>query len=177
MQQQQAAASAAAAELAGASSGPAVSPAGLSPLYPPAERSQIQESWDALMRWSKTFSKRSGSGLSPIEAADKVVVFGGGSFGTAMGSSLALKKPQLDVVLLLRDPYLCKDINSSHCNTKYLPVRQGGLGAGAAAADRGAGVVAARTAVAALRHGLVQGTCPNTLKWQMHGVTAQQDHA
>ncbi|WIA37003.1 hypothetical protein OEZ86_008240 [Tetradesmus obliquus] len=121
MQQQQAAASAAAAELAGASSGPAVSPAGLSPLYPPAERSQIQESWDALMRWSKTFSKRSGSGLSPIEAADKVVVFGGGSFGTAMGSSLALKKPQLDVVLLLRDPYLCKDINSSHCNTKYLP--------------------------------------------------------
>jgi glycerol-3-phosphate dehydrogenase (NAD+) len=76
------------------------------------------------MRWSKTFSKRSANGLSPIEAADKVVVFGGGSFGTAMGSSLALKKPQLDVVLLLRDPYLCKDINSSHCNTKYLPVSQ-----------------------------------------------------
>jgi hypothetical protein len=125
MQQQQAAAAAAAsapAELAG-QAGSALGP-GLAPLYPPAERSQIQESWDALMRWSKTFSKRSANTLSPIEAADKVVVFGGGSFGTAMGSSLALKKPQLDVVLLLRDPYLCKDINSSHCNTKYLPVSQ-----------------------------------------------------
>jgi glycerol-3-phosphate dehydrogenase (NAD+) len=125
MQQQQAAAAAAApapAELAGQAGSP-LGP-GLAPLYPPAERSQIQESWDALMRWSKTFSKRSANGLSPIEAADKVVVFGGGSFGTAMGSSLALKKPQLDVVLLLRDPYLCKDINSSHCNTKYLPVSQ-----------------------------------------------------
>lgn len=89
-------------------------------LYPPSERSQIQESWDTLMRWSKTFSKRQAN--SPIEAANKVVVFGGGSFGTAMGTSLAVKKQQLDVVLLLRDPYLCKDINAQHCNTKYLPV-------------------------------------------------------
>lgn len=28
------------------------------------------------------------------------------------------------VVLLLRDPYLCKDINERHCNTRYLPVRR-----------------------------------------------------
>lgn len=26
------------------------------------------------------------------------------------------------VVLLLRDPYLCKDINEQHCNTRYLKV-------------------------------------------------------
>lgn len=27
------------------------------------------------------------------------------------------------VTLLLRDPYLCKDINELHCNTRYLKVR------------------------------------------------------
>lgn len=90
-------------------------------LYPPAERSQIQESWDTLMRWSKSFSRRQAKALSPIEATDKVVIFGGGSFGTAMGTALALKKAELDVVLLLRDPYLCKDINTQHRNSKYLP--------------------------------------------------------
>jgi len=54
-----------------------------------------------------------------------VVVFGGGSFGTAMGTSLAHKKADLDVVLLLRDPYLCHDINSKHINSKYLAVSPG----------------------------------------------------
>lgn len=76
------------------------------------------------MRWSKAFRRQQTAGGSPIEAAEKVVVFGGGSFGTAMGSSLARKKADLDVVLLLRDPYLCADINSAHVNTKYLPVRR-----------------------------------------------------
>lgn len=42
-----------------------------------------------------------------------------------MGTSLALKKPDLDVVLLLRDPYLCHDINSKHINSKYLAVSRG----------------------------------------------------
>lgn len=92
-----------------------------SPLYPPSERSQIQESWDTLMRWSKVFRKQKAA-ISPIEAADKIVVFGGGSFGTAMGCALARKKADLDVVLLLRDPYVCKDINTLHRNTKYLKV-------------------------------------------------------
>lgn len=49
-------------------------------------------------------------------------MFGGGSFGTAMGYSLARKRAELDVVLLLRDKQLCSDINEGHCNTKYLPV-------------------------------------------------------
>ena len=52
----------------------------------------------------------------------KVVVFGGGSFGTAMGAALAEQRPGVQVVLLLRDPYLCKDINEAHCNTRYLKV-------------------------------------------------------
>jgi hypothetical protein len=29
------------------------------------------------------------------------------------------------VTLLLRDPYLCKDINELHCNSRYLKVRRG----------------------------------------------------
>lgn len=69
--------------------------------------------------------RRQKQAFDPIGAAEKVVVFGGGSFGTAMGTSLAHKKADLDVVLLLRDPYLCHDINSKHINTKYLAVSEG----------------------------------------------------
>ncbi len=75
------------------------------------------------MRWSKVFRKSQFDAVSPIQAARKVVVFGGGSFGTAMGCALARKKPGLDVVLLLRDPQLCEEINTQHCNAKYLKVR------------------------------------------------------
>ena len=53
----------------------------------------------------------------------KVVVFGGGSFGTAMACALARQKGQLNVTLLLRDPYVCKDINERHVNPRYLKVR------------------------------------------------------
>jgi hypothetical protein len=53
----------------------------------------------------------------------QVVVFGGGSFGTAMAAALANQKESMEVVLLLRDPGLCDDINTSHCNSRYLPVR------------------------------------------------------
>ena len=75
------------------------------------------------MRWSKFFRRQQeGAETSPIEAARKVVVFGGGSFGTAMGCSLARKRSELDVVLLLRDARLAADINERHCNSKYLPV-------------------------------------------------------
>jgi len=30
------------------------------------------------------------------------------------------------VVLLLRDPHLCRDINTQHVNSKYLPVSSSG---------------------------------------------------
>ena len=52
----------------------------------------------------------------------QVVVFGGGSFGTAMACALARQKGQLNVTLLLRDPYVCKDINERHVNSRYLKV-------------------------------------------------------
>lgn len=90
-------------------------------LTPPSEeRSAIQESWESLMRWSKVFRRRENGGENPLESTSKVVVFGGGSFGTAMAASLALKKPELDVVLLVRDPHLAQDISTKHVNTKYL---------------------------------------------------------
>lgn len=53
----------------------------------------------------------------------QVVVFGGGSFGTAMACALARQKSELNVTLLLRDPYVCKGINEQHVNTRYLKVR------------------------------------------------------
>lgn len=52
----------------------------------------------------------------------QIVVFGGGSFGTAMACALARQRPQLVVTLLLRDPYVCRDINERHINTRYLQV-------------------------------------------------------
>lgn len=73
------------------------------------------------MRWSRVLRRQ--RKLSPLQATRKVVVFGGGSFGTAMGVALAKQKPSLEVVLLLRDQGLCDDINTQHCNTRYLKVR------------------------------------------------------
>lgn len=85
-----AAAASAAATAAAGSAAPART------LYPPAERSQIRDSWRQLMRWSKVFSKRQNE-TSRLEATNKVVVFGGGSFGTAMGVLLARKKENMQV--------------------------------------------------------------------------------
>jgi glycerol-3-phosphate dehydrogenase (NAD+) len=88
-------------------------------VYPPEERSRIRSSWNQLMRWSKMWRTRE-QAIDVKAGLQKVVVFGGGSFGTAMGACLARDNPWLQVTLLLRDPYLCKDINHSHVNTRYL---------------------------------------------------------
>lgn len=110
----------------GAALGVVASPSSAPPYEPPTEdKSQIKESWTKLMRWSSRFRTRKLTTASLLAETDKVVVFGGGSFGTAMGAQLAGQKADLDVVLLLRDPYLCRDINTLHCNTKYLKVRCG----------------------------------------------------
>ena len=90
-------------------------------LYPAKEQGNIKESWKTLMRWSKVF-KRPQNGLHVLDKTDKVVIFGGGSFGTAMGVTLARQRSSLKVSLLLRDAYGCRDINSQHENTRYLPV-------------------------------------------------------
>ena len=88
--------------------------------YPSDEQRQIRSSWARLMRWSRTLRSKEAA-RSAEKKLEKVVIFGGGSFGTAMGVSLARQHPGLQVVLLLRDAYLCRDINESHRNTRYLP--------------------------------------------------------
>lgn len=74
------------------------------------------------MRWSRVIRKTNSEALNSLEVTSKVVVFGGGSFGTAMAASLARQKADMDIVMLLRDPKLCADINTLHCNTRYLSV-------------------------------------------------------
>ncbi len=91
-------------------------------VYSPAQRSQIRESWSSLMRWSRVLRGRIENGTCPLERIDKVVVFGGGSFGTAMAAVLARQKAELHVILLLRDPYTCLSINHDHTNSRYLEV-------------------------------------------------------
>ncbi|GJZ06636.1 glycerol-3-phosphate dehydrogenase [NAD(+)] 2, chloroplastic isoform X1 [Tanacetum coccineum] len=51
----------------------------------------------------------------------KVVVLGGGSFGTAMASHVAGRKAQMEVNMLVRDPQICQSINEKHFNGKYFP--------------------------------------------------------
>ncbi|KAI8105543.1 hypothetical protein M9434_000128 [Picochlorum sp. BPE23] len=100
---------------------PAVAAGGELVMYPPEEERRIKNSWARLMRWSKNLREREAARSAGDVGLDKVVVFGGGSFGTAIGVALARQHPQMKIVLLLRDPYLCKDINDSHYNSRYLP--------------------------------------------------------
>ena len=89
-------------------------------IYPPQDRRDVRSSWERLMRWSRSLRSRAKAEnmANPLE---KVVIFGGGSFGTAMGVALARQHPNVKIVLLLRDAYLCRDINENHRNTRYLP--------------------------------------------------------
>ncbi|KAK1321680.1 hypothetical protein QJS10_CPA03g00923 [Acorus calamus] len=51
----------------------------------------------------------------------KVAVLGGGSFGTAMAAHIAERKAEMEVNMLVRDSLVCRSINESHYNRKYLP--------------------------------------------------------
>lgn len=112
---------AAAAAAAADAAAPPASPGSL--LYPPDERSNIRDSWDSIMRWSRKTWRDGEKGATALERCDKIAVFGGGSFGTAMAVALARQKPTLDVCLLLRDAYVCRNINDRHVNERYLPGR------------------------------------------------------
>ena len=113
----------AAAAAAAAAGGVAADASPGSLLYPPDERSNIRDSWDSIMRWSRKTWRDGEKGATALERCDKIAVFGGGSFGTAMAVALARQKPTLDVCLLLRDAYVCRDINERHVNERYLPGR------------------------------------------------------
>lgn len=94
--------------------------AGGAVMYPPEEEQRIRNSWARLMRWSRSLREKEAARANE-KRLEKIVVFGGGSFGTAIATALARQHPGLQVVLLLRDAYLCRDINEHHCNTRYLP--------------------------------------------------------
>lgn len=82
-------------------------------------RQVVKVAWEKLVRWSR--SLRSKAKTDVLERTNKVVVLGGGSFGTAMAAHVAERKAQLQVNMLMRDPQICQSINSRHINCKYFP--------------------------------------------------------
>uniref|UniRef100_A0A0E0E990 Glycerol-3-phosphate dehydrogenase [NAD(+)] n=1 Tax=Oryza meridionalis TaxID=40149 RepID=A0A0E0E990_9ORYZ len=82
-------------------------------------RRVVRKAWEKLVRWSRSWRRRNRSDV--VETTRKVVVLGGGSFGTAMAAQVAAKKVDLEVSMLLRDDLVCRSINHSHINCKYLP--------------------------------------------------------
>ncbi|KAK2637265.1 hypothetical protein Ddye_032057 [Dipteronia dyeriana] len=82
-------------------------------------RKIVRVAWEKLVRWSRSW--RSKAKTDVLERTKKVVVLGGGSFGTAMAAHVANKKNQLEVYLLVRDPLVCQSINETHCNCRYFP--------------------------------------------------------
>ncbi|OWM69868.1 glycerol-3-phosphate dehydrogenase [NAD(+)] 2, chloroplastic isoform X2 [Punica granatum] len=82
-------------------------------------RKVVRLAWEKLVRWSRSW--RSKARTDVLERTKKVVVLGGGSFGTAMASHIANKKTQLEVHMLIRDPLVCQSINENHRNCKYFP--------------------------------------------------------
>lgn len=82
-------------------------------------RKVVRLAWEKLVRWSR--SLRSKAKTDVLERTKKVVVLGGGSFGTAMGAHVAGRKAQLEVSMLVRDHEVCRSINQTHCNLKYFP--------------------------------------------------------
>ncbi|CAL5407592.1 unnamed protein product [Camellia sinensis] len=82
-------------------------------------RKVVRLAWEKLVRWSRSW--RSKAKTDVLERTNKVVVLGGGSFGTAMAAHVADRKAQLEVNMLVRDPQICQSINERRCNFKYFP--------------------------------------------------------
>ncbi|KAL8199779.1 hypothetical protein R6Q57_013347 [Mikania cordata] len=82
-------------------------------------RKIVRVAWEKLVRWSRSLRSKANSDV--LERTNKVVVLGGGSFGTAMASHVAGRKEQMEVNILVRDPQICQSINEKHCNCKYFP--------------------------------------------------------
>eukprot|EP00899_Mesostigma_viride_P007217 jgi/Mesvir1/16497/Mv10050-RA.1 len=79
----------------------------------------VAAAWESLMRWGR-FMSRQGEG-NALDATKKMVIFGGGSFGTAIATLLARNKPDMDVVILMRNQEVADDININHKNSRYFP--------------------------------------------------------
>ncbi|XP_068644251.1 glycerol-3-phosphate dehydrogenase [NAD(+)], chloroplastic-like isoform X3 [Aristolochia californica] len=79
----------------------------------------VRIAWEKLVRWSRSW--RSKAKMDVLERTKKVVVLGGGSFGTAMAAHVAGNKAEMEVNMVVRDSYICHSINQSHINCKYFP--------------------------------------------------------
>ncbi|KAK3014939.1 hypothetical protein RJ639_009955, partial [Escallonia herrerae] len=86
---------------------------------PRTAKKVVRVAWEKLVRWSRSW--RSKAKTDVLERTNKVVVLGGGSFGTAMAAHVAGRKAQLEVNMLVRDPRVCESINERHYNFKYFP--------------------------------------------------------
>ncbi|CAI5473790.1 unnamed protein product [Closterium sp. Yama58-4] len=84
-----------------------------------AEATEVENAWEALMRWGKFWRVKETSNTD--EETTKVVIFGGGAFGTALAHMLARNNAELDVVILHRFEEDCKNINELHCNSACHP--------------------------------------------------------
>ncbi|CAA7406181.1 unnamed protein product [Spirodela intermedia] len=82
-------------------------------------RRAVRVAWEKLVRWSRSWRSRARSDV--LERTKKVVVLGGGSFGTAMAAHVASNKADMEVNMLLRDVDVCRSINETHFNCKYFP--------------------------------------------------------
>ncbi|KAK0593289.1 hypothetical protein LWI29_034315 [Acer saccharum] len=82
-------------------------------------RKIVRVAWEKLVRWSRSWRSKAKTDI--LERTKKVVVLGGGSFGTAMAAHVANKKNQLEVYMLVRDPLVCQSINETHFNRRYFP--------------------------------------------------------
>nr|CAD1822019.1 unnamed protein product [Ananas comosus var. bracteatus] len=82
-------------------------------------RRAVRIAWEKLVRWSRSWRSKNNSDV--LERTRKVVVLGGGSFGTAMAAHVASKKAEMEVSMLVRDAHICRAINENHFNCKYFP--------------------------------------------------------
>ncbi|KAL5710070.1 glycerol-3-phosphate dehydrogenase (NAD(+)) [Ranunculus cassubicifolius] len=85
----------------------------------PDRQKIVRIAWEKLVRWSRSW--RSKSKTDVLQQTKKVVVLGGGSFATAIAAHVANNKPDMEVIMLLRDIHVCQSINQHHYNRKYFP--------------------------------------------------------
>ncbi|TYJ38323.1 hypothetical protein E1A91_A05G436200v1 [Gossypium mustelinum] len=86
-------------------------PLQLSPDRTRDRRKVVRIAWEKLVRWSRSW--RSKAKTDVLERTKKVVVLGGGSFGTAMAAHVANRKAQMEVSMLVRDPALPENVTAT----------------------------------------------------------------